>query len=53
MANKIEKLQRDLFWEGMMGKSKQHLVGWDEVCAPMANGYDTLGLRRIDFGGGL
>ena len=34
VANKIEKLQRDFLW----GDRKIHLVGWDKVCAPIANG---------------
>ena len=41
MANKIEKLQRDFLW----GDSKIHLVGWDKVCAPIANG--GLGIRKL------
>ena len=34
VANKIEKLQRDFLW----GDRKIHLVGWDKVYAPIANG---------------
>ena len=41
MANKIKKMQRDFLW----GDSKAHLVGWDKVCAPKANG--GLGVRKI------
>ena len=41
MANKIEKLQRDFLW----GDRKIHLVGWDKVCAPIAN--DGLGIRKL------
>ena len=41
VANKIEKLQRDLLW----GDSKSHLVRWDKVCAPLANG--GLGIRKL------
>ena len=48
MANRIEKLQRDFLW----ADSKTHLVGWDKVCAPMANGFGSLEMRRIGFGGG-
>ena len=33
VVNRIEKLQRDFLW----GDSKNHLVGWDKVCAPIAN----------------
>ena len=41
MANKIEKLQRDFLW----GDSKTHLVGWDKVYAPLANG--SLRIRKL------
>ena len=41
VANKIEKLHRDFLW----GDSKYHLVGWDKVCVPIANG--GLGIRKI------
>ena len=41
VANRIEKLQRDFLW----GDSKTHLVGWDKVCAPIANG--GLGIRKL------
>ena len=41
VANKIEKLQMDFLW----GDSKTHLVGWDKVCAPIANG--GLGIRKL------
>ena len=41
VANRIEKLQRDFLWDN----SKTHLVGWDKVCAPIANG--GLGIRKL------
>ena len=41
VVNKIEKLHRDFLW----GDSKYHLVGWDKVCAPIANG--GLGIKKI------
>ena len=41
VANKIEKIQRDFLW----GDSNVHLVGWDKVCAPKANG--GLGIRKL------
>ena len=41
MANRIEKLRRDFLW----GDSKTHLVGWDKVCASIANG--GLGIRKL------
>ena len=41
VANKIEKMQRDFLWVG----SKAHLVGWDKVCSPKANG--GLGVRKL------
>ena len=40
-ANKIEKLQRDFLW----GDPKTHLLGWDKVCMPIANG--GLGIRKL------
>ena len=45
VANKIEKLQRDFLWEGMGSESKQHLLGWDKVCVPIANG--SLGIKKL------
>ena len=41
VANRIEKLQRDFLWSD----SKTHLVGWDKVCAPIAN--SGLGIRKL------
>ena len=41
MANKIEKLQRDFLW----GDSKTHLLSWDKVRLPIANG--GLGIRKL------
>ena len=41
MAKKIEKLQRDFLW----GDSKTHLLCWDKVCIPIANG--GLGIRKL------
>ena len=41
VANKIEKLHRDFLW----GDSKYHLIGWDKVCAPIADG--GLGIRKV------
>ena len=41
VANKIEKLQRDFLW----GDSKTHLLGWDKLCMPIANG--GLGIRKL------
>ena len=41
VANKIKKLQRDFLWGG----SKTHLLGWDKLCMPIANG--GLGIRKL------
>ena len=41
VANKIKKLQRDFLW----GDPKTHLLGWDKVCMPIANG--GLGIRKL------
>ena len=45
MANRIEKIQRDFLWYGMGDEFKIHFVGWDKVCAPIANG--GLGIRKL------
>ena len=41
VANRIEKLQMDFLW----GDGKTHLVEWDKVCVPMANG--GLSIRKL------
>ena len=41
VANKIEKLQRDFLW----GDFKTHLLGWDQLCMPIASG--GLGIRKL------
>ena len=45
VANRIEKLQRDFLWYGMGDEFKIHFVGWDKVCAPIAN--SGLGIRKL------
>ena len=34
-----------LWWDFLLGDSKFHLVGWDKVCVPIANG--GLGIREL------
>ena len=41
VTNKIEKLQMDFLW----GDSKTRLVGWDKICALIANG--ALRMRKL------
>ena len=42
---RIEKLKRDFLWSGMREDLKLHLVGWDTVRTPIANG--GLGIRKL------
>ncbi|KAG6696235.1 hypothetical protein I3842_09G137900 [Carya illinoinensis] len=44
-ALRIEKLQRDFLWGGMGEEFKFHLVRWEQVCRPLANG--GLGIRNL------
>ena len=37
----LKSCERDFLW----ADSKNHLVGWDKVCSPMANG--DLGIRKL------
>jgi hypothetical protein len=45
VAEKIEKLQRNFLWGGLEDGFKHHLVGWNTLCCPLANG--GLGVRRV------
>jgi hypothetical protein len=45
MANRIEKLQRDFLWGGIGEEFKYHLVRWDKVCSPIAEG--GLGMKNL------
>ena len=46
VVERIEKLQRNFLWGGLRDGFKHHLVGWNNVCCPLANG--GLGVRRVD-----
>jgi hypothetical protein len=43
VASRIEKLQRDFLWGGMVEDFKYHLVSWEKVCTPISNGGLALG----------
>uniref|UniRef100_A0A2N9FD38 SMP-LTD domain-containing protein n=1 Tax=Fagus sylvatica TaxID=28930 RepID=A0A2N9FD38_FAGSY len=45
VVERIEKLQRNFLWGGLGDGFKYHLVGWNTVCRPIANG--GLGIRRV------
>jgi hypothetical protein len=38
VAKRIEKIQRDFLWGGLIDEAKLHLVEWDKVCSPMDDG---------------
>ena len=44
VAKRIEKIQRNFLWGGLGDGFKHHLVGWNTVCCPIANG--GLGIRK-------
>ena len=43
---KIEKLQCEFLWNDSVEKRQYHLVKWDSVCKPFAQG--GLGIRSIE-----
>ena len=43
VVERIEK--RNFLWGGLGDRFKHHLVGWNTVCCPLANG--GLGVRRV------
>ena len=47
VAERIERLQRNFLWGGLGDGFKHHLVGWNTVCRPLANG--GLGVRRVEL----
>lgn len=47
VVESIEKMNRRFLWGGNEDKRALHLVNWDSVCKPVAQG--GLGIRRMDF----
>lgn len=48
VAKRIERLQRNFLWDSTDEAPRHHLVRWDNVCSPFANG--GLGIRKlVDF----
>ena len=45
IAQRIEKIQRDLMWEGLGEEFKYQLVSWDRVCEPLRCG--GLGIKNL------
>ena len=46
VAARIEKIQRNFLWGGLGDGFKHHLVGWDTVCSPLAQG--GLGVQKVE-----
>uniref|UniRef100_A0A2N9GEV9 TIR domain-containing protein n=1 Tax=Fagus sylvatica TaxID=28930 RepID=A0A2N9GEV9_FAGSY len=46
VAERIEKFQCNFLWGGLGEGFKHHLVEWNTVCSPLANG--GLGVRRVE-----
>ncbi|XP_073035927.1 uncharacterized protein [Primulina eburnea] len=45
VAKYLEKLMRDFLWDGPDGEKHCHVVGWQQVCKPLARG--GLGLPNL------
>ena len=45
MTSRLEKLQRDFFWEGGASKKRSHFIKWDVVCFDKGQG--GLGVRNL------
>lgn len=45
ICDEIEKLCRQFIWGDSEGKKKVHLINWDQVCQPLANG--GLGINHM------
>jgi len=38
VANRLDKLQRNLLWGGIEDEAKFHLVNWNRICTPIKSG---------------
>jgi hypothetical protein len=45
VANRLERLQMNFLWGGIVEEPKLHLVGWDIVCSPIK--YGGLGVQNL------
>jgi hypothetical protein len=46
VAARIERLQRNFLWGDLGDSSHHHLVGWETMCSPLAQG--GLGVRKVE-----
>jgi hypothetical protein len=47
VANRLDKLQRNLLWGGIEDEAKFHLVNWNRICTPIKSG--GLGVHNFIF----
>ena len=47
VADRIEKIQHNFLWGGLGDEFKHHLVDWNTVCLPVAQG--VLGVRKVVY----
>lgn len=44
-ANRLEKLQRNFLWDGLVDEFEYHQVSWSKVCSSISEG--GLGVRNL------